>query len=161
MKLRTSDLSYLAFVDIWYSKVLAEMRPLLYINGGPIIMVQVENEYGDFEVCDRHYLSWLAKKTASYLVDEVLLFTTDNNRLEAVSCGKIEGIYATVDFGAGADVKAAFQVQRSVEKKGPLVVSEFYAGWLDHWSEKHETIAINDTVDTLRQVLALNASVNM
>ncbi len=48
-------------------------------------------------------------------------------------CGKIADVYSTVDFGPGTDVKEAFSVQRLFEPRGPLVNSEFYPGWLDHW----------------------------
>jgi len=49
-------------------------------------------------------------------------------------CGKIAGVYSTVDFGPGTDVADAFAVQRLFEPRGPLVNSEFYPGWLDHWA---------------------------
>ena len=49
---------------------------------------------------------------------------------------KIGGVYATVDFGSGTNVSQAFNVQRSVQPKGPLVNSEYYSGWLDHWQYK-------------------------
>ena len=53
-----------------------------------------------------------------------------------VMCGKIPGVYSTVDLGPGADVREAFDVQRLFEPRGPLVNSEFYPGWLDHWQSK-------------------------
>lgn len=161
MKLRSSDPSYLHYVDIWYSTVLSALRPLLYTNGGPIIMAQVENEYGSFYTCDSVYTQWLANKTAEYLADDVLLFTTDGDGPSYLKCGQIPGIYATVDFGAGADTATAFAVQRAAEPKGPLVNSEFYPGWLDHWGQAHASVSTASTTKTLDEMLAMNASVNM
>ena len=68
---------------------------------------------------------------------------------------------ATVDFGTSDNVDKAFQSQRDFEPKGPLVNSEFYTGWLDHWGEPHSRVATQNVVDTLDKILSMNASVNM
>ena len=83
---------------MWYSQLMPRMQRFLYGNGGPIIMVQVENEYGSFSACDRDYLNWLRDETAAYVQDKALLFTTDIPN-ERIKCGKIEGVFATTDFG--------------------------------------------------------------
>lgn len=63
IKLRTSDPNYLAEVRKWYGVVMPLIQPFLNANGGPIIMVQVENEYGVSKICDRNYLNWLRDET--------------------------------------------------------------------------------------------------
>lgn len=63
IKLRTSDANYLAEVRKWYGVVMPLIQPFLHANGGPIIMVQVENEYGVSKICDRLYLNWLRDET--------------------------------------------------------------------------------------------------
>lgn len=63
IKLRTSDANYLAEVRKWYGIVMPLIQPFLHANGGPIIMVQVENEYGVSKICDRNYLNWLRDET--------------------------------------------------------------------------------------------------
>lgn len=77
---------------------MPRMQRFLYGNGGPIIMVQVENEYGSFDACDHNYLNWLRDETAKYVNNNALLFTTDIPN-ERITCGKIEGVFATTDFG--------------------------------------------------------------
>ncbi|KAI1304877.1 Beta-galactosidase [Halotydeus destructor] len=162
MVIRTYDASYMKLVDRYLSNVLPEITPLLYSNGGPVIMVQVENEYGT-DHCDKNYLTWLRDTFKRYLRDPVILFTTDSPQQNLTECGKIEGVYATVDFHPGDDAEVvAFAGQRRVEPRGPLVNSEFYPGWMDIWSEPHSTY--HDTakvVKTLKQILDTGASVNL
>ena len=159
MTLRSTDPTYLKEVDQWYSVLLPKIRPLLYSNGGPVIMVQVENEYG-FHACDKEYLRILTGYTKKYLVDQVVLHSTDGfgNKQESI-CGHIPGeVYPTIDFGAGTDVDQAVKTFREHQPKGPLVNSGFYPGWIDHWSEKHSTVSIQSVVNTLDKMLSLNFS---
>ncbi|KAI1304943.1 Beta-galactosidase [Halotydeus destructor] len=160
MVIRSHDASYLKLVDRYLANILPVIRPLLYSNGGPVVMVQVENEYGSYG-CDKTYTASLRDSFKKYLADDVVLFTTDGDSDNAVKCGKIDGVYATVDFGTGANVNAAFAVQRRAEPKGPLVNSEYYPGWLDHWSEPHQTVTTQRVVDTMKTILDAGASVNM
>lgn len=88
-------------MEKWYSVLLPKIKPYLYVNGGPIISVQVENEYGSYPACDREYTSRLRNLIRKFLGDEVFLFSTDGDGDGYLQCGKISGVYATVDFGAG------------------------------------------------------------
>ena len=159
--LRSSDPTYLTLVDEWLSVLLPKMKPLLYENGGPIITVQVENEYGSYFACDHEYMQHLADTFRKYLGTNVVLFTTDGNSEHYLECGNIPSLYATVDFGITGDAQAAFQPQRLFSRRGPLVNSEFYTGWLDYWGKPHQTRATSQVVSTLEAILKLNASVNM
>ncbi|XP_074999259.1 beta-galactosidase isoform X2 [Calonectris borealis] len=118
--LRSSDSDYLAAVEKWMGVLLPKMRPHLYQNGGPIIMVQVENEYGSYFACDYDYLRSLLKLFRQHLGDEVVLFTTDGASQFHLRCGALQGLYATVDFAPGGNVTAAFLAQRGSEPMGPL-----------------------------------------
>ncbi|XP_051674495.1 beta-galactosidase [Oryctolagus cuniculus] len=159
--LRSSDPDYLAAVDKWLGVLLPKMKPLLYQNGGPIITVQVENEYGSYFSCDYDYLRFLQKRFHYYLGDSVLLFTTDGAHKKFLQCGALQGLYATVDFGVGNNITDAFQIQRNSEPRGPLVNSEFYTGWLDHWGEQHSTVQSEAVASALYDILAHGANVNM
>lgn len=161
MQLRTSDPSYIKEVDKWLDVLLPKIKNLLYVNGGPIITVQVENEYGSYYACDFAYMKHLRDKFRSVLGDEVVLFTTDGAGEQFMKCGKVDGLYATVDFGSGGDVEAAFKVQRNHEPHGPLVNSEFYPGWIDHWGYPHSKVNAVHAASTLNQILAANASVTI
>uniref|UniRef100_A0A8C9FG49 Galactosidase beta 1 n=1 Tax=Pavo cristatus TaxID=9049 RepID=A0A8C9FG49_PAVCR len=96
--LRSSDSDYLTAVEKWMGVLLPKMKPHLYQNGGPIIMVQVENEYGSYFACDYDYLRSLLKIFRQHLGDEVVLFTTDGASQFHLKCGALQGLYATVDF---------------------------------------------------------------
>ncbi|XP_039926611.1 beta-galactosidase [Hirundo rustica] len=159
--LRSSDSDYLEAVERWMGVLLPKMRPYLYQNGGPIIMVQVENEYGSYFACDYNYLRFLLKLFRLHLGDEVVLFTTDGASQFHLKCGALQGLYATVDFAPGGNVTAAFLAQRSSEPKGPLVNSEFYTGWLDHWGHRHSVVPAETIAKTLNEILARGANVNL
>ncbi|XP_043920853.1 beta-galactosidase-like isoform X2 [Protopterus annectens] len=159
--LRSSDPDYLAAVDQWMNVLLPKIRPFLYNNGGPIISLQLEDEYGSYFACDYDYLRHLVKLFRYHLGDEVILFSTDASSIHAVKCGTVDGLYATVDFGPTENITACFEVQRHFEPKGPLVNSELYTGWLDHWGEKHQVVATSIVTKALDTVLGLGANVNL
>ncbi|XP_030643712.1 beta-galactosidase [Chanos chanos] len=159
--LRSSDQDYITAVDKWMGKLLPMIKPYLYQNGGPIITVQVENEYGSYFACDYNYLRHLTKLFRSHLGDEVVLFTTDGGSLGYLKCGSIQGLYATVDFGTASNVTACFEAQRHAEPHGPLVNSEFYTGWLDHWGERHWMVPTAAILKSLNEMLSMGANVNM
>ncbi|KAM6449734.1 beta-galactosidase [Liasis olivaceus] len=159
--LRSSDSDYLAAVGSWMRVLLPKMKFHLYQNGGPIIMVQVENEYGSYFACDFHYLRYLKNLFRQYLGNEVVLFTTDGATKVFLRCGALQGLYSTVDFGPGTNVTAAFSAQRLTEPQGPLVNSEFYTGWLDHWGHRHNAIPSSVIAKTLSEILAHGANVNL
>lgn len=91
---------YIKYVEKWFSIILPRIKPYLYVNGGPVITVQVENEYGSFS-CDRDYTTHLRDVIIHHLGRDVVLFSTDGTGDGYLQCGKIPGVYATVDFGAG------------------------------------------------------------
>ena len=81
--LRSSDSDYLKEVDIWWAKLLPILKPHLYINGGNIILVQLENEYGSYGLqtgnCDVAYMQHLLDLSKRYLGPEVVFYTTDGD----------------------------------------------------------------------------------
>uniref|UniRef100_A0A672T6D5 Beta-galactosidase-like n=1 Tax=Sinocyclocheilus grahami TaxID=75366 RepID=A0A672T6D5_SINGR len=145
----------------WLAELLTKMRPWLYQNGGNIISVQVENEYGSYFACDYNYMRHLHTLFRLFLGEDVILFTTDGNTDKEMICGTLEGLYATIDFGTDTNITAAFIRQRRFEPKGPLVNSEFYTGWLDHWGEKHASVDTVKVSKMLGEMLSMGASVNM
>ncbi|XP_074047416.1 beta-galactosidase-1-like protein isoform X2 [Macrotis lagotis] len=157
--LRTSDPDFLAAVDSWFHVLLPMVQPWLYHNGGNIISVQVENEYGSYFACDFRYMRHLAGLFRALLGDEIVLFTTDGP--EELSCGTLQGLYATVDFGPADNMTESFAMQRKYEPRGPLVNSEYYTGWLDYWGWNHSTVGVKSVSKALEDILEVGASVNM
>lgn len=160
IKLRTKDTDFMRYATSYLNQVLEKVKPLLRGNGGPIIMVQVENEYGSYNACDTEYLDMLKEVFVRKIGDKALLYTTDGGSLSYIRCGYIPGVYATVDFGTSANVTSSFQAMRFYQPRGPLVNSEFYPGWLTHWGETFQRVKTEAITKTLREMLAVDASVN-
>lgn len=159
--LRSSDSDYVQAVSNWLAVLLPKMKPWLYINGGNIITVQVENEYGSYFACDYNYMRHLRTLFRFFLGENAVLFTTDGNTDKEMACGSLEGLYATVDFGTDTNITAAFQRQRRFEPRGPLVNSEFYTGWLDHWGDQHAVVSTEKIMRVLAEMLVMGANVNL
>ncbi|XP_055686749.1 beta-galactosidase-like [Lutzomyia longipalpis] len=158
IQLRTFDSDYLREVEKWYGVLMPKMQPYLYGNGGPIIMVQVENEYGSFKACDANYMKWLRDETLKYIQDKALLFTTDGPGM--LACGSVENVFATIDFGPSKTISGYWEKLRKFRPRGPLVNSEYYPGWLTHWQEGMQRVDTEKVVKTLDDMLHDNASVN-
>ena len=149
MQLRTSDPSYLKYVERWYRRVLPTLRDLTYANGGPIISAQVrffpffpmlEKIYGDHKIVwipvswsqveneygwvgsDLAYKEFLRDLFRELLGPDIILFTTDGCLTEIVEAGRVNGTLTTVDFGTYMNVTWAFlNVERKFNPDGPLV----------------------------------------
>lgn len=130
IKVRTDDENYLNEVRTWYSVLMPKFEEQFYGRGGNIIMVQVENEYGAYKECNTVYKNWLRDETLKYTGDNAILFTTDRPIDNELSCGLIENVFQTTDFGIAneEEVKQNFDKLRAVQPNGPLVNSEFYTG---------------------------------
>lgn len=63
------------------------------------LLLQVENEYGSYFACDYNYMRHLRTLFRLFLGEDTVLFTTDGNTDREMTCGSLEGLYATVDFG--------------------------------------------------------------
>ncbi|XP_056664138.1 beta-galactosidase-1-like protein isoform X3 [Monodelphis domestica] len=157
--LRTSDPDFLAAVDSWFHVLMPMVQPWLYHNGGNIISVQVENEYGSYFACDFRYMRHLAGLFRALLGDQIFLFTTDGPR--GFSCGTLQGLYSTVDFGPDDNMTEIFAMQQKYEPNGPLVNSEYYTGWLDYWGGNHSKWDTKTLANGLQNMLELGANVNM
>lgn len=146
----------------WYAKLMPLFIPYLYGNDGPIIMVQVENEYGAFKKCDKVYKNFIRDQTRKYTQDKALLFTVDRPFDGELECGRVDGVFVTTDFGlaSNAEVDAHWKALREVQPKGPLVNTEFYTGWLTHWQESNQRRPAAPLARTLTKMLSDGANVN-
>ncbi len=128
------------------------LAPLQITNGGPIVMVQVENEYG-FYGNDSEYVGKLYDhmKEAGF---NVPLFTCNPSyRLQKEAR---EGLFTVVNFGNNPE--PAFKALRQVRPTGPLMCGEYYPGWFDSWGAKHHTGAIGRVVSEIKYMLDNKAS---
>ncbi|XP_010471343.1 PREDICTED: beta-galactosidase 17-like isoform X2 [Camelina sativa] len=161
LQLRTSDPAYLKLVERWWDVLLPKVFPLLYSNGGPVIMVQIENEYGSYGN-DKAYLRNLVSMARGHLGDDIIVYTTDGGRRETLEKGTVpaDDVYSAVDFTTGDDPWPIFELQKKFNAPGrsPPLSSEFYTGWLTHWGEKIAKTDAEFTAASLEKILSRNGS---
>ncbi|GLU14323.1 hypothetical protein SLE2022_308990 [Rubroshorea leprosula] len=161
LRLRSSDPAYLQLVERWWGILLPKVAPLLYGNGGPIVMVQIENEYGSYGD-DKAYLHHLVMLARQLLGEEIILYTTDGGSRNTLEKGTIRGdsVFSAVDFSTGDDPWPIFELQREFNAPGksPPLCSEFYTGWLTHWGEKIAETGADFTANALKRILSRNGS---
>uniref|UniRef100_A0AC34RDJ0 Glycoside hydrolase 35 catalytic domain-containing protein n=1 Tax=Panagrolaimus sp. JU765 TaxID=591449 RepID=A0AC34RDJ0_9BILA len=75
IQLRRYNDPYISAVKSFFTTLLPKITPLLYKNGGPILMLQVENEYGLTNICDKKYVEWLRDLMRSYVGNDTVLFS--------------------------------------------------------------------------------------
>lgn len=154
---RSTDERFLAASERYLVRLGAELAGLQYSRGGPIIAVQVENEYGSFgrdSVFVRHTRDQIVRAG----LGEVLLFTADGPG--QLAGGTLPDVHAVVNFGPGyAD--SAFARLRRFRPTGPLMAGEYWAGWFDQWGERHATTDAEREARELDWMLSRNGSVNL
>jgi beta-galactosidase len=156
-RLRVADPAYLAHVDRWYDRLIPVVAAHQTSRGGNVLMVQIENEYGSFGT-DTGYLRHLATGLRERGID-VPLFTSDGPEDFFLTGGTLPGHLATVNFGSHAT--EAFAELRRHRPDDPAMCMEFWCGWFDHWGERHTVREPKDAAETLREILAAGASVNI
>ncbi|KAK3018701.1 hypothetical protein RJ639_003132, partial [Escallonia herrerae] len=178
LKLRSSEPDFLELVEGWWGVLLPKVAPLLYENGGPLIMVQIENEFGSYGD-DKAYLHHLVTVARRHLGENIILYTTDGGSRENLEKGTIRGdsVFSAVDFSTGDEPWPIFELQKEFNAPGkspPLSASlffcafkiahrvysfrEFYTGWLTHWGENIANTDATFTATALEQILSGNGS---
>jgi beta-galactosidase len=147
IRLRTRDPYYLERCRMYLDQVGKQLGPLQVTHGGPIIMVQVENEYGSYGN-DREYIGDVRDMLVHAGFD-VPLFTCDgpSQLKEDVR----EDIFSVVNFGGNPE--SSFEALREIRRKGPLMCGEFYPGWFDSWGSRHHTGTVDNVVRDIAYML--------
>lgn len=151
---RTSDPIFLAGVDAWYDELLPRLVPLQAAHGGPIVAVQVENEYGSFG-SDAAYLTHLRDGLRARGIVE-LLTTADGITADMVRNGSVAGAMPTFTFGTGVA-----QAQELKPDDVALMCSELWGGWFDHWGERHHVRSADSMIGTVDELLDAGGSVSL
>ncbi|GGS00951.1 beta-galactosidase [Streptomyces humidus] len=157
MRLRSSDPRFTDVIDRYLDLLLPPLLPYMAEAGGPVIAVQVENEYGAYGD-DAAYLKHLEQSFRSRGVEE-LLFTCDQTDGDHLENGTLPGVLATGTFGSR--VEASLRRLREAQPEGPLMCSEFWIGWFDHWGGPHHGRNTEDAAADLDRLLSAGASVNI
>jgi beta-galactosidase len=152
IQLRSRDPDFLAAGRVWLKEVGRVLGPMQITHGGPILMVQVENEYG-FYGDDVRYMGEIRQA----LVDagfDVPLFAC--NPPYALRKGLRDDLFNVVNFGK--DPADGFKALREIQPKGPLMCGEFYPGWFDTWGFPHHLGNMPQYLADLEYMLKNNAS---
>ena len=152
MKLRVSYPPFLKHVQDYYDVLLKKIVPYQINYGGPVILMQVENEYG-YYANDREYLLAMKDKMQKDGV-VVPLVTSDGPFEENLNGGHLEGALPTGNFGSKTEER--FEVLKKYTDGGPLMCTEFWVGWFDHWGNGgHMTGNLEESVKDLDKMLEL------
>jgi beta-galactosidase len=160
MLLRSSQPEYLDAARRWMVRLGKELAPLQASRGGPILAVQVENEYGSFAVEEdrQAYLGQVRQMVIDAGFGESLLYTADGG--DVMSKGSIPGMLAAVDFGTG-DAARSLGLLRAFRPEAPVYVAEYWDGWFDHWGEEHQRTDAAKQEAEIRMVIEKGYSINL
>ena len=189
IRLRERDPYFMERVKIFEQKVGEQLAPLTIQNGGPIIMIQVENEYGSYGE-DKPYVSEIRdclreiyrptpqplpigrgvdssseEKVTTPLPhregpgEGLLLFQCDWS--SNFEKNGLDDLTWTMNFGTGANIDQQFRRLGELRPNAPKMCSEFWSGWFDKWGARHETRPAKDMVDGMDEMLSKGISFSL
>ncbi|KAM6988308.1 beta-galactosidase-1-like protein 2 [Tautogolabrus adspersus] len=155
MKLRTTYPGFTVAVRSFFNQLMKRVVPHQYSKGGPIIAVQVENEYGSYAK-DEDYMPFIKEALLSRGITELLL-TSDNK--EGLKRGGLKGVLETINFQKLRmdEIKHLDKIQPNK----PKMVMEYWSGWFDVWGDLHHVFSAEEMVAVVREILMLDMSINL
>ncbi|KOU11687.1 beta-galactosidase [Streptomyces sp. NRRL F-4711] len=157
MRLRTSHGPFLAAVDRWFDELIPRIADLQAGRGGPVVAVQIENEYGSYGD-DHAYVRHVRDALVARGVTE-LLYTADGPTALMQDGGALPGELAAATLGS-RPARAA-ELLRSRRPGEPFFCAEFWNGWFDHWGEKHHVRPADGAAETVGDILDEGGSVSL
>ncbi len=158
IRLRESDPYFLERVDKFQKSVARQVSGMTISKGGPIIMVQVENEYGSYGT-DKEYVGTIRDMLRKNFGNDVTLFQCDwsSNFLN----NGLDDLIWTMNFGTGANIDKQFAKLKEVRPESPLMCSEFWSGWFDKWGAQHETRPAEKMIEGTDEMLSKGISFSL
>lgn len=158
IRLREPDPYFMERVKLFERKVGEQLASLTIQNGGPIIMVQVENEYGSYGE-NKAYVSAIRDIVRQSGFDKVTLFQCDwASNFEK---NGLDDLVWTMNFGTGADIDQQFRRLGELRPNAPQMCSEFWSGWFDKWGARHETRPAKAMVEGIDEMLSKGISFSL
>ena len=158
IRLRERDPYFMERVKIFEQKVGEQLAPLTIQRGGPIIMVQVENEYGSYGEA-KPYVSEIRDCLRGIYGKELALFQCDwSSNFEK---NGLDDLTWTMNFGTGANIDQQFRRLGELRPNAPKMCSEFWSGWFDKWGARHETRPAKDMVEGMDEMLSKGISFSL
>jgi beta-galactosidase len=157
MVVRSSDPKFVKAARTWLLRLGQEVAPLQIGNGGPIIAVQVENEYGSYGN-DHAYMESIHHILIDAGFTKAQLYTADG--ADQLPNGSLPELPAVINFGTG-DAKGEFAKLKKLRPDGPFMSGEYWAGWFDHWGAPHETRSAQEEAGEIDWMLRQGYSLSM
>ena len=166
IRLREQDSYFMERVKIFEEKVAEQLASRTIQNGGPIIMVQVENEYGSYgedkayvsEIRDVLKANWYKKNSKGELVGPALFQCDWSSNFTK---NGLDDLVWTMNFGTGANIDQQFKRLGELRPDAPKMCSEFWSGWFDKWGARHETRPAKDMVAGIDEMLSKGISFSL
>lgn len=155
LRVRTMYPRYMQAAEAYMAAFAKVIKPALITNGGPVVMLQVENEYGSYGN-DRNYMMRLRDVWKANGID-VPFFTGDGPTPYMLEAGSLPG--AAVGLDSGSDEKH-WELARSINPGVPVFSSETYPGWLTHWGEKWQRPGVTGLLKEINFLMAGKKSFN-
>lgn len=157
IQLRKSDPYFIDRVTLFEQAVARQVAEMSIAKGGPIIMVQVENEYGSYGE-DKGYVSQIRDIIRSTFPD-ITLFQCDWS--SNFTKNGLDDLIWTINFGTGANIEQQFAPLKKIRPDTPLMCSEFWSGWFDKWGAHHETRPAENMIKGIDEMLSKGISFSL
>ena len=159
LRMRRMNEPYLKAVDRFYRRVLQLLRPLQHDSGGPVVAIQLENEYGNY--CeDKKYLRHLHALFLECGIT-VPMFTADNGyTIGSIQGGQLEELPATLTFAPGAEDRCLERLRR-LRAEAPLIAMEFWVGMFDFCGRPHQVVPADLVAASLNRILSMGGAFNL
>lgn len=162
IRLRSTDPVFMEKVRHYYDYLLPKIKTLQLTEGGPVLMMQVENEYGSYGM-EKEYL----RQTRAILKEggiTVPLFTSDGTWKEVLDAGSLidDDVFVTGNFGSHAQENSEVLHEFMAEhgKKWPIMCMEFWVGWFNWWGQEIVTRDADELANEVKEMLKIG-SINL
>ena len=157
LELRSSNPRNVAAMQSWFKRLGKEIEPLLLRNGGPIIAVQVENEYGSFGQ-DEAYKNAVKSALQQSGMNPDVLYTADGP--DVLSKGSFPELPAAINYGSG-DAELSLAKLDTLRPGEPRMTGEYWSGWFDHWGGRHYSSDVTREAAELEWMIRKGYSVSI
>jgi beta-galactosidase len=159
MRVRSTHPAFLRAASSYLARIGKEAAGLQITRGGPILMAQVENEYGSFG-SDKAYMEAIRHMLRDSGFD-VSLYTSDGSGWNNLAGGTLDDCLSVINFGDTGSPEREFANFANFRQNVPRMCGEYWVGWFDHWGEKHHTTAPDRSAAGLEWMLSRGISANL
>ncbi|MGZ3529707.1 MAG: glycoside hydrolase family 35 protein [Vulcanimicrobiaceae bacterium] len=154
---RSRDERFMGPARRWLKRLGQELSTLQYARGGPIVAMQVENEYGSYGD-DHAYMAQIRDALTAAGFDDVYRYTADGG--DELPAGTLPELPCVANFGPG-DAKSELAKLQRFRSTEPVMCGEYWCGWFDHWGEPHRQTDAEQQAQELAWMLSQGYSVNL